>query len=326
MFVLKFHKLPTYCILIVPIAVTLLMSQSLYASELFPEPAYITVKLANEVITYPSENIWKGGPNMLYNTITPDGTMLLATSPNTANVYAFDTKTGSQLSIIKVGKASKGLKISPNGKEVYVSNEGDNTISVINIKSLSVVATIKVDEKPHNVRFNSSGNIAYVTLQGGAGLGVINTKSRKMTSVIPVPGLTGPHNLDLSNDDKTAYVRDLVGNVAIVDLNSRKVIKILEVGKGHAGIDMIPNGRYVFTGAIADNIVTVIDTKSLTIVKKIIVGFGPHGVRASKNSRWVYASITSEDKVVVIDTETLKISKTFKTNSFPFWIAINGNP
>jgi len=308
------------------IVTTLLTTHNVFAENLFPEPAYVTVKLANEVINYPSEIIWKGGPNMLYNAITPDGKMLLATSPNTASVYAFNTKDGSQLSIIKVGKASKGLKISPDGKEAYISNEADATISVINLKSLTVVATINVDKKPHNVRFNSSGDIAYVTLQGGAGLGIINTSSRKMTSIIPIPGLTGPHNLDLSGDNKIAYVRDLVGNVAVVDLNTTKVLKIIEVGKGHAGIDVIPNGQYVFTGAIADNIVTVIDTKTMKVVKKIDVGFGPHGVRASKDSRWVYATITSEDKVVVINTKTLEVVKEFKTNSFPFWVAVNGNP
>ena len=45
--------------------------------------------------------------------------------------------------------------------------------------------------------------LAYVTLQGGAGIAVIDTAARKMVKVIPVPGITGPHNLDLSADEKT---------------------------------------------------------------------------------------------------------------------------
>jgi len=303
-----------------------LFSQVTFAADVFPDPAYVTVKLANQIVKYPEEKVWEGGPNMLYNSITPDGKILLATSPSTSSVYAFSAKTGKQLAIIKVGKASKGLKISPNGEEAYVSNEAANTISVIDLKSLQVVATIKTEKMPHNVRFNASGDTAYVTLQGGAGLGVIDTLTRKVTSIIPIPGLTGPHNLDLSKDEKTAYVRDLVGNVAALDLASGKVNKILQVGQGHAGIDVIPSGKYVFTGAIADNIVTVIDTKTLSVIKKINVGYGPHGVRASKNSRWVYATITSEDKVVVIDTQTLKVVEEYKTGSFPFWVAVNGNP
>jgi len=306
--------------------VIFLFSRAVFAADVFPEPAFVSLKLANQIVKYPVEKVWQGGPNMLYNSITPDGKILLVTSPNTASVYVFDTATGEQLAIIKVGKASKGLKISPDGKEAYVSNEAANTISVIDLKTLKVVATINTKEMPHNVRFNANGDTAYVTLQGGAGIGVIDTKTRKVTSIIPVPGLTGPHNLDLSKDGKTAYVRDLVGNVAALDLITGKVKIIIPVGKGHAGIDVIPNGRYVFTGAIADNIVTVIDTKSLTVVKKINVGFGPHGVRASKDSRWVYATVTSEDKVAVIDTRTLKVVKEYKTGNFPFWVAVNGNP
>lgn len=308
------------------IAAITLFSNAGLAADVFPEPAFVTLKLANQVVKYPAEKTWQGGPNMLYNSITPDGEMLLVTSPSTASVYVFGATTGEQLAIIKVGKASKGLKISPNGKEAYVSNEAANTISVIDLKSLKVVATIKTEKKPHNVRFNAKGDTAYVTLQGGAGIGVIDTKMRKVTSIIPVPGLTGPHNLDLSKDEKIAYVRDVVGNVAALDLITGTVKKIIPVGKGHAGIDVIPNGQYVFTGAIADNIVTVIDTKTLTVVKNIDVGYGPHGVRASKNSRWVYATVTSEDKVVVIDTQTLEVVKEYKTGSFPFWVAVNGNP
>ena len=304
----------------------LLLSKTVFAADVFPEETFVTVKLANQLVKYPGEKVWKGGPNMLYNSITPDGKVLLATSPNTATVYVFSTLDGKQMAKIKVGKASKGLKIAPNGKEAYVSNEGDNSISVIDLKSFKVVATIKTKEMPHNVRFNSAGDIAYVTLQGGAGIGVIDTATRKFTSIIPTPGLTGPHNLDLSKNGKLAYVRDLVGNVGVIDLVSAKVLKIISVGKGHAGIDVIPNGRYVFTGAIADNVVTVIDTKTNSVVKKIDVGYGPHGVRASKDSRWVYATVTTEDKVVVIDTETLAIVKEFKTGSFPFWVAVNGNP
>jgi len=296
------------------------------ATEVFPEPAFVSQKLANTVERFPSETVWEGGPNMLYTTVSPDGKLLLVTSPNTASVYAFDTETGKQRAIIKVDKASKGIKISPNGKEAYVSNEGADSISVIDLASLRVVATIATRNKPHNVRFNSDGSIAYVTLQGGAGLGVIDTAQRKLVKVIPTPGIQGPHNLDLGADDTTAFVRDVAGSVAVVDLVAGTVKKVIAVGKGHAGIDVIPNGKYVFTGAIADDVVSVIDPVSLKKVKSIKVGLGSHGVRASRDSRWVYVSVTAEDKVVVIDASTLKVVREFKTGSFPFWVAVNGNP
>jgi len=295
-------------------------------AETFPESVFVSLKHAGKVAKFNPSAKWTGGPNMLYEAITPDGKRLLVTSPSKQSVYVFDTKSGKQLKIIKVGKASKGIKISPNGAEAYVSNEGENSISVIDLSSDKVVAKIPTAKMPHNVRFNNDGSIAYVTLQGGAGLGVIDTKLRRVIKIIPTPGLVGPHNLDLSKDEKIAFVRDTVNHVAVVDLVKGTVIRLVKVGFGHSGIDVSPDGKYVYTGAIAGNTVTVIDSKSYAVVKTIKVGKGPHGLRTSKNSRWLYVSVTAGNSLVVIDTKTFKITSQLKLKGFPFWVAVNGNP
>jgi len=287
--------------------------------------AFVSIKQGSAVEVLPDESTWEGGPTMLYDALTPDGKMLLVTSPSTGSVYAFDATSGVQLAIIKTGKAAKGVKISPDGNEAYVSNEGEDSISIVNLKSLKVVGTIHTEKMPHNVRFSEDGKTAYVTLQGGAGLGVIDTQMRKVTRVIPVPGLTGPHNLDLSHDGKMAFVRDTANHVAVVDLSTGKIKKLIEVGIGHAGIDVTPDGRYAITGAIGDKVVSVIDVDTLSLVKQIEVGIGPHGVRASADSRWVYVTVTAANKVVVIDAETLAIAREFPVGKFPFWVSIQGN-
>ena len=306
--------------------ISLLSTQVALAENLFPEPAFVSLKESNQVAQYPGQSIWQGGPKMLYNSITPDGKKLVVSSPKESSIYVFDTKTGKQLGVVKCDKASKGLKITPDGKEVYVSNEAANSISVVDLAAMKVVATIPTAEMPHNVRFTQDGKTAYVTLQGGAGLGVIDTGKRKVTKVIPTPGINNPHNLDLSKDETLAFIRDTSGLVGVLEINSGKVKKIIKVGKGHAGIDVIPNGKLVFTGAIADDVVTVIDANTYEVIKQIKVGFGPHGVRASKDNRWLYVSITADDQLAVIDTQKLEVVKTNKLASFPFWVSVNGNP
>jgi len=291
----------------------------------FPSTVYVSMKKSATVETFPVKASWSGGPNMLYTAITPNGKMVLSTSPSTNTVYLFDSSTGKQLAIIKVGKAPKGVKVTPDGKLAYVSNQGSANISVVDLKTLAVIETIKVKKGPHNVRFTKDGKLAYVTLQGGAGIGVIDTQNRKMIKVIPIAGITGPHNLDLSLDEKTAYIRDFVHHVAVVDLQSGAVKKIITVGNGHGGIDTTPDGRYVVTAAIADNYVAVIDTKTLKLTK-VIVGNGSHGVRASKDSQWIYVTLSKQNSIAVINVSTMKIEKKIPTAKFPFWIAVRGNP
>lgn len=101
-----------------------------------------------------------------------------------------------------------------------------------------------------------------------------------------VPGITGPHTLDLSSDENTAFVRDFVHHVAVLDLRSGKVKKVITAGNGHDGIDVSPDDKYVATAAFGDNIISIIDPQTLAL-KNIEVGNGPHGVRASKDSKWI---------------------------------------
>ncbi len=296
------------------------------AASYFSEPAYVTLRESDQIARFPGKVIWDGGPKMLYTSITPSGKIVVASSPKEGSIYLFDANTGKQLGRVATGKAAKGLKVSPSGKEVYVCNEGADTVSIVDLTQKKVVATIGVGKMPHNVRFSDDGKNAYVTLQGAAGLAVIDTKKQMLTHVIPTEGIDTPHNLDLSKDGKLAFIRDTSNQVGVLNLTTNRIIKIVPVGQGHAGIDVTADGKWVFTGAIADDVVTVIDARTFEVVRQIKVGFGPHGVRASKDSRYLYVAVTADDHVEVIDIDLMAVVKKHQLGSFPFWVAINGNP
>lgn len=104
-----------------------------------------------------------------------------------------------------------------------------------------------------------------------------------------------------------------------------KQLAEVPVGPSHAGIDVLSNGEYAFTGAIGGRDVDVIDTKTFRIIKRIDVGQGSHGVRSSRNGRRIYAAVTGTNKVAVIDTHTLRVVKQIPLGGkFPFWIAVAG--
>lgn len=291
----------------------------------FPQPTFVTMKKEGTLEFFPAGRVWKGGPNMLYDAVTPDGRMVLATSPSSNRVYLFDAASGRTLAALEVGKAPKGVKVTPDGREAWVSNQGSDDISIIDLQARKVVARIPVEKGPHNVRFTTDGKRAYVTLQGAGGIGVIDAAQRRLTRVIPVPGLTGPHNLDLSPDEKTAWVRDFVHNLAVVDLESGKVKKVIPVGNGHGGVDVTPDGRWAATAAIGDGVITLVDTATLK-ARNLPVGKGSHGIRASRDSRWLYVTLTAENRVAVIDLQSQEVVKKIAVGKFPFWIAVPGNP
>ncbi|MEO7065553.1 MAG: cytochrome D1 domain-containing protein [Rhodanobacter sp.] len=294
--------------------------------DLFPAPIYVTLQTSNSVEVMPTEDSWSALPAAHYDAISPNGKLLLVSSKDLPEAYLVDAHSGKKLATFEIGPTPQGVAISPNNRWGLAVSAGNGTIAVIDLQTKKLVKSVPVGKVPHNIRFTNDGKLAYVTLQGGTGVAVVDVATWKKIDEIPVPGIKGPHNLDLSADGKTLWVRDLVGKVAAVDIASRKELAVILVGLGHAGIDVIPGGRYVFTGAIADHVVDVIDPTTFKVIKRIDVGQGPHGVRASKDGRWVYVGVTGTDKLAVIDTHTLKVVKQIPTHGkLPFWVTVRGN-
>jgi len=295
-------------------------------AQLFPAPVYVTLQGSNSVESLPSATRWSNLDSAHYVAISPDGKQLLVSSAATENVFIVDAHTGKTLATIAVGAVPQGVEIGPHGRFGLAVSAGTDSVTVIEMRTLKPVKTIEVGKTPHNARFTADGKLAYVTLQGGTGVAVLDMRSLAKTGEIAVPGIHGPHNLDLSADGKVLWVRDLTGSVAAVDLDTRKELAVIPVAPGHAGIDVIPGGRYVFTGGIAGHVVDVINPATFKVIKEIEVGQGPHGVRASRDGRWLYVDVTATGKVAIIDTHTLEVVRQIDTHGkLPFWIAVRGN-
>lgn len=302
-------------------------SQAQSLKSVFPGPLYVTLENSNAIEVLPSGKVWYGIKAAHYDAISANGRYLLVTSAAPGRVYILNAHTGKKLAVLALGSThTQGVKISPDNRWALVVEPDRDRVAAIDLTHLKIAKNIPVGKTPHNVRFNHTGSIAYVTLQGGTGVAVVNMKSLTKVDEIPIPKLHGPHNLDLSDHGRLLWVRDIQDQVAVVDLKTRKVLHYITVGHGHAGIDVIPGGRYVFTGAIADHVVDVIDPKTYKVIKSIDVGVGPHGVRASRNGRWLYVEVVATNKIAVIDTRSLKVVRQIPTHGeVPFWGAVLGN-
>jgi YVTN family beta-propeller protein len=310
-------------------ALVLGLSVTAHAAEpkdLFPAPVYVTLQGSNQVEILPGGKTCDGLPGAHYVAVSPDGSRMLVSSANKPEAYLVDAHDCRKLATFDVGPVTQGVQISPNGHWGLVVSAGNGTVTIIDMHTAKAAKTLDVGKTPHNARFTANSKLAYVTLQGAGAVAVVDMQTLKEAGEFPVPGLPHPHNLDLSANGEILWIRGLVAKVAAVDLATHKVLAVIPVGLGHAGIDVIPGGRYVFTGAIADHVVDVIDPQTFKVIKRIDVGQGPHGVRASRNGRWVYVGVTGTNKVAVIDAEKLDIVKQIPVGgTIPFWIAVAGH-
>lgn len=291
--------------------------------SLVSTPVYATLQSSGWV-----ENLQTGAtltvPGAHYNAVGLDGQHLLVSEAGSSRVHLLTTVDGKTLATFDVGPVAQGVVISPDNQLGLAVGAGDGTITVIDLATKTVHKVISVGNTPHNVCFSANGKQAFVTLQGGGSIAVLDMQTLEKTDEFSLPGMDQPHNLALSEDGKTLWIRDFTHQVAAVDLSTHKILATISVGQGHAGIAIVPGSRYVVTGAMADDHVDIIDATTFKVVKRIAVGLGSHGVRASQDGRLVYVGVSSTDQIAVIDMQTLEMIKQLPLKGqFPFWLALS---
>ncbi|MDE3021430.1 MAG: YncE family protein [Pseudomonadota bacterium] len=302
--------------------------QTALLRKYFDGPAYVTLQNANAVEVLPQKKMIRGLKSAHYDAVSPNGKILVVGSYTTGNVYIVDTRTDKIKATIPTGGTSvQGVVVTPDNRLALAADPDHGWVNVFDLHDFRLIHRIKVGPVPHNIGFSGNNGLAYVTLQGGTGVAIINLHSFRKTGEIPVPGIFGPHNLDFSDSGKIMWVRDVTGHVAAIDMATKKELAVIQVGHGHAGIDVLPGGRDIVTGAIADKIVDVIDATTMKVIRKIVVGQGPHGVRASRDGHWIYADNTVSNDVVVISAQTFRIAAKIPTRGAnAFWIAVPWHP
>jgi YVTN family beta-propeller protein len=114
-----------------------------------------------------------------------------------------------------------------------------------------------------------------------------------------------------SPDDKQLYVTmPDAGQVAVVDLESFKVLANLEAGSRPVRIAMQPDGKYLWVGNDAPDEtaggVTVIDAEARTVAGRIPTGSGHHEIAFSDDSLLAFVTNEAAETLSVIDVQALE--------------------
>jgi YVTN family beta-propeller protein len=137
-------------------------------------------------------------------------------SPRPSSSTVIDAETMKVIATIPVGEFPHGLRPSPDGKWVYVANANGTTLGVIDTATNTKVADIEVGQRPVQVGFSPDGKFDVAT--------------RVLVGKVPVG--VGPIQVFVTPDNK--YV--LAANVAVLDIDAKKVIATIPSGAGPNGI------------------------------------------------------------------------------------------
>ena len=217
------------------------------------------------------------------------------------------------------------------GAGVYIVNEGvyqtgTGTVSFLNRSTKTVYNDIfqSANNRP-------LGNVAQsMSIFNGKGYIVVNNAQKvevvtlsDFKSLATITGLTSPRYFQVLNSTK-AYVSDMTGYVAVINLNHNSITKLIQTGRSPETMVVSGNYLYVanFGGYGTDSTISVINTQSDTVAATIQIQYMPSGMAIDANGKiWVSckgkgytgypATGDTQGHLMCIDPSTNNIVKDF---------------
>jgi YVTN family beta-propeller protein len=181
----------------------------------------------------------------------------------------------------------------PAGERFYVSDEHGNAVVAVDPVQGRIVQTFAVGRRPRGLLLSPDGSKLYVAVSGSpiGGPGVDESK-------LPPP-------------DRAA------DGIAVVDLKSGKVERVLQAGDDPETFAMSADGRTLFvsnedTGAVSS---VSVDGSRVTLTQP--VGEEPEGAAVTPDGVHLFIACEASDYVAMLDARTLKTIKTIPIQGRP---------
>src|SRR3954470_12174502 len=189
------------------------------------------------------------------------------------------TSRGERSAAPDTGAAQARVTPAAANALVYGSNEDSRNISVIDAATDSVIATIEVGMRPRGVKVSPDGRTVYVALSG----------SPKCPPTMP-DAECAKKVADRSQD-----------GVAVVDVATRKTVKVLPAGIDPETFDVSADGRTLFVSNEDAATLSLVDVASGRIKGTVKTGREPEGVTIAPDGRTVWVTGETDHDVTVVD-------------------------
>lgn len=253
--------------------------------------------------------------------------VVLNKSDNTAALVHLTTL--EVLATIPTGQGPHEAAASLDGRLVYVANYGTreaegNTLTVIDVAARKVVRTISLGEfkRPHGIWVSRDARTVWVTCEANQAVLGVETATGKIVETYRTAQRVS-HMLVPGKDEQKLYVTSIgSGTVTIIDRKTGQV-KSLATGEGAEGIDISPDGKFVWITNRGANTISVLDTATETLVATLKAGGKmPIRVKFTPDGTEVLVSNARSNSVAVFDAARGEEIAKVDTGSEPIGILI----
>ncbi len=230
------------------------------------------------------------------------------------------------------------IAFSKDGRTGYVPSYSDaivgapgldgQTMDVVNMETRSVIKTWDLGKplRPHKLMLAKDGSLL-VSTELAHSISIVDTATGKIRDEIP-SGAAESHVFVVMTDSRKIYTANLhSGSVSVLDLPSRKLLKVIPVSDLVQRIALSKDDRWLFVSDGKSHNIVVIDTKTDTIARTIPMRGTPFAVNVSPDGRWLFVGEDSELKgrLEVVDLNDLTVAHSFEVDRLPYGIETFGN-
>jgi YVTN family beta-propeller protein len=223
---------------------------------------------------------------------------------------------------------------SPDGRLAYVPIYGNSgvgkpgtdgsTMAVIDIAAEKVIDTVAFPHpvRPHCPFFGPKDGLLYVSTELDQSITLIDPKTLKIVGALPT-GQPESHMFALSHDGRRAYTANVgPGTVSVIDIQARKVLKIIPVSANTQRIAISPDDHWVLTADQTKPQLAVIDTKAERVSRWIPLEGIAYGTAPTPNGRWLLVTLPDQNKIAVVDLKTMQVVRSVKVGEYPQEIVV----
>jgi YVTN family beta-propeller protein len=175
--------------------------------------------------------------------------------------------------------------------------------------TLREVARVDTGTGSHHIALTPDDKYLYVANQYGANLNVVDVST--MTVIADIPVGAGPDYISpsmywdgLAIDSPYMFVTvDGAKTLAVIDWKTHTIVKQIPMPGTAHGVNLTPDGKFVWLAGLAFKEVWVIDNSTLEPIAKLPIPGSPIHISISPDNRFAYIT-TADNLIYKVDTTT----------------------
>jgi YVTN family beta-propeller protein len=175
------------------------------------------------------------------------------------------------------------LVVSRDESRIFTANVNSDTISILDRDKNGdasgwIQTPIPVGKGPEGFDVSPDGNEVWAANSHDGTLSIIDLASKKVVQTLDLHTKFA-NRVKFSPDGKLVLISDLgMGDLIVLDASAHKEIKRLNLGRGVAGILIVPDASRAYVAVSTDGQVAVVDLKTFLVTGRITTGKGPDGM------------------------------------------------